>query len=134
MWIKGLINATTGLPLDGSALPASAAPKKPAVPPAGSPPKDQKKSKYQGSPCTFCSSKPDLQKCAPTHSIDTCRIKDNYVPRSGKSSSSPKANVAKELTLADISANVAKLSSNFQKLAKTLAGKKRKLEDGEEET
>ena len=131
MWIKGLLNAATGLPLDGSALPASIPSRPPSVPPIGSPPKnpkDLKKSKYQGSPCTFCQSKPDLQKCAPTHSIDTCRIKDKYVPRSGKPSAT--ANVAQIPTIADLSAHIAQLTSNVQKLSDTV-GKKRKHEEGE---
>ena len=132
IWIKGLLNAATGLPLDGSALPASIPPRSPSVPPpSGSPPKgskDLKKSQYQGSPCTFCQSKPELQKCATTHSVDTCRIKDKHVPRSGKPSVT--ANVAQTPTIADLSARIAQLTSNVQKLADTV-GKKRKHEEGE---
>ena len=108
MWIKGLLNAATGLPLDGSALPALIPSRPPSVPSTG--PKGLKKSKYQGSPCTFCQSKPDLQKCAPSHSIDTCRIKDKYVPRSGKPSAT--ANVAETPTIAQL------ITSNVQKLGR----------------
>jgi hypothetical protein len=133
MWIKGLLNAATGLPLDGSALLASIPPRPSTVPPTGShseSSKDLKRSKkYPGSPYTFCQSKPDLQKCASTHSIDTCRIKDKYVPRSGKPLAT--ANVDQTLTITDLSAHLVQLTSNVQKLADTVVGKKRKHEEGE---
>jgi hypothetical protein len=133
MWIAGKISATTGLPLDGSQLPtrqkkALLAAAQPAPPAAGASSQPPKKQRYTGPPCVFCSSKPDLQKCAPTHDISTCRIQATYDKR--RSSSSSSGHVA----TASLEAHVAQLSKDMIQVTKQLAaGQKRKAEPGEME-
>ena len=136
MWLAGKISATTGLPLDGSQLPtrhkkALLAATPPAAPPAaGASSKPPKKQRYTGPPCVFCSSKPDLQKCAPTHDISTCRIQATYDKR--KPSSSSSGHVVTASTNPSLEAHVAQLSQNMLQITKLLTGK-RKAEPGEME-
>jgi hypothetical protein len=132
MWLTGKLSATTGLPLDGSQLPnrktrALLAATPPAPPAAGaSSNQPPKKVRYTGPPCSFCSSKSDLQKCAPTHDISTCRIQANYDKR--KASSSSSGHVA---TSSSMEANVAQLSQSMLQLTKLLTGQKRKADSEE---
>jgi len=135
MWLTGKLSAITGLPLDGSLLPTRKASKallaatQPAPSAAGASSKPPKKERYTGPPCSFCSSKPDLQKCAPTHDISTCKIQANYDKR--RSSSSSSGHVATSSSDSSMVANVAQLSQSMLQLTKLLTGQKRKA-DAEE--
>ena len=135
MWLTGKLSAITGLPLDGSLLPTRKASKallaatQPAPSVAGASSKPPKKERYTGPPCSFCSSKPDLQKCAPTHDISTCKIQANYDKR--RSSSSSSGHVATSSSDSSMVANVAQLSQSMLQLTKLLTGQKRKA-DAEE--
>ena len=133
LWLAGKLNLETGLPLDGSQLPTklTSAPQA-TVPPATGPPthgaSNKKAPRYNGPPCEFCSSHPELKKCAPTHDISTCRIKDSFVKRKGNTSSSQSS---AHVATSDVSAQVAQLSQNMLQITKLLSGKKRKAEEGE---
>ena len=143
LWKTYKINTKTGYPKDGSPIP----PQPPKLHPAAtdsafsavSDPAPKKKIRYDGPPCQYCLSKPDLKRIASTHSDLNCRKKDKaaqtWQKKSSSSSSSsstdktPKAQVA-QASAPDQTALIAQLTGAVGDLVTCL--KKRKHEDTEE--